>query len=983
MRHRGLLRCSQTLAMLLLALAWAECRGAEGPAKSVERRAPSVERGEQKDADDPLQLDEPGQTVWLDELDVSLSECGWEHTRSKRSVGGNPLRLRGQLYERGVGTHPPGHFLVALNGGSRRFRAVVGIDDEAGGGGSSEFKLVGDGRLLWESGILRGRDPAKQADVDIAGVKLLDLIVTVGGDGYGNDHTDWADARFEVVGERPKAAVPPEPTDYEVAQREFDEARGVTRDAKVRAQVCNPASLVDEKDRDATDAILRRTAALLAKLESLPGVHGRTLSAEEKALAALQAENAGADLADTAAREAFYGRATKLQRRIAFANPLLDFDRILFVKKHFYPPSEGEGNHMCDQYFGFMALPGGGLFVLEKPFSDHPAARDILADSACESGRLAGRTLDGGGFLSPEPSYDASTIVFSWTEGERTKYKWTERSTYHLFAVRPDGSHLQQLTDGPWNDIHPTWLPNGRICFISERRGGYGRCHGRPVPTYTLHTMNADGSDITCISFHETNEWWPSVNHDGMIVYTRWDYVDRGFNQAHHPWVTTPDGRDARAIQGNFATNQGDRPHMEMSVRAIPGSRQYVATAAGHHGQAYGSLVLLDPAIADDDKMGPLKRFTPEIRFPECEGGRHVYATAWPLSEDFHLCVYDPAADARRGTKNRFGIYLVDAFGNKVLIYRDPRISCLSPIPLRPRPVPPILPSGTLVGRPNAAAPPADQLPRTAPVGVLNVYDATLPWPEGTRIVALRIVQVLPKTTPSADSPRVGYGHQKNARAVLGTVPVEADGSAYFELPVDVPVFFQALDEQGLAVQSMRSDTYVHPGELLTCQGCHDPRPERRSLNRVAIAMTRPPSKIQPDVEGSNPFSYPRLVQPVLDRNCVECHLKSQDKKAPDLRAGDWRKNPSYWYTSYINLQSYAFFFDNAVFTIPRTIPGHFGARASKLYQMLAKGHHDLKLSKEDLHRITLWLECNSDFFGAYKHTQEQAEGKVVRPSLE
>jgi len=915
------------------------------------------------------------EVVWLDELDVSLSECGWAQTRSRRSVGGNPLRLRGKEFKRGIGTHPPGSFVVELAGGSTRFRAVVGIDDEANGGGTSEFMVVGDGKLLWTSGVLRGNGPTKQADVDVTGVKVLKLVVTTTPDGYGNDHTDWADAQFEVVGTRPKAARAPEPSEFERLGREMGNLRGRFR--QLEPQTLNVASLILESDRDPVDVVLRRTGALLAKVKTLPGV--RDLSAEEGALARLREHERRVDVSDLVGRERLFEGILGLRRKIALANPLLDFERILFVKKHCYPPSEGEGNHMCDQYFGFMAIHGGGLFVLENPLSDKPTARDLLADSVCENGRFKGKKLDPGGFLSPELSYDAKTILFAWTEGERTKYRWTERSTYHIFKVNVDGTGLRQLTDGPWNDFDPCWLPNGRIVFISERRGGFGRCHGRPVPTYTLHTMNADGSDIVCISYHETNEWHPSVDHSGMIVYTRWDYVDRGFNQAHHPWITTPDGRDARAIQGNFATNQGHRPHMEMDVRAIPGSRKLIATAAGHHGQAYGSLVLLDPKIADDDAMGPLKRITPEIRFPECEGGRHVYGAAWPLSEQFYLCIYDPNATARRGTRNRFGIYLVDAFGNKELIYRDLKISCLSPIPLRPRPTPPVIPHATLVGRPDAPTP--TSLPETATVGVVNVYDGRLPWPEGTRITALRIIHVVPKSTPHADGPRVGYGRQKNARAVLGTVPVEADGSAYFEMPVRMPVYFQALDEKGLAVQSMRSDTYVHPGETLLCQGCHDPRPQRRSLGQMAMAMSRPPSAIQPDVEGSRPFSFPRLVQPVLDRNCVPCHIKNPTK-APDLRAGDWRKNRSHWYTSYNNLQKRAFYFDNAVFTVPRTTPGKFGARASKLYQMLAKGHHDLELSPEDLHRITLWLDCNSDFFGAYKHTMEQAAGKIIEPEL-
>jgi hypothetical protein len=406
-----------------------------------------------------------------------------------------------------------------------------------------------------------------------------------------------------------------------------------------------------------------------------------------------------------------------------------------------------------------------------------------------------------------------------------------------------------------------------------------------------------------------------------------------------------------------------------------------VATAACHHGQAYGSLVVLDPSAPDDEMMGPVKRLTPEVRFPESDGGRQVYATAWPLSEEFYLCVYDPNGEARRGTRNNYGIYLLDAFGNKVLIYRDPAISCLSPMPLRPRPAPPVVPHHTLVGRPGQENASPERLPETARVGLVNVYDGLLPWPEDTKIKALRIMQVLPKTTPSANGPRIGYGDQKGARAVLGTVPVEDDGSAYFELPVGRPVYFQALDEQGLAVQSMRSDTYVHPGETLMCQGCHQPRPSASASTSAPRAMLRAPSRIRPDVDGSNPLSFPRLVQPVLDRHCVACHDK--EPKAIDLKPGDWTKNHHRWYTSYENLRGFAFFWDGAGWTTPRTIPGQFGARASKLYAILTEGHYDVKLPPEDLHRITLWLDSNSDFFGAYEDTDAQARGEIVRPTLE
>ncbi|MHC4744327.1 MAG: HzsA-related protein, partial [Planctomycetota bacterium] len=569
------------------------------------------------------------------------------------------------------------------------------------------------------------------------------------------------------------------------------------------------------------------------------------------------------------------------------------------------------------------------------------------------------------------------------TEGEATPFVWTERSTFHIFKVNVDGSDLVQLTDGPVNDFDPCWLPGKRIVFISERRGGYGRCHPRPVPLYTLHSMNSAGGNIVRLSHHEANEWHPSVNHDGMIVYTRWDYTDRGNIQAHHPWITTPDGRDARAIQGNYGKSRQARPIMEMDVKAIPDSRKYVATAAAHHSQAYGSLVLIDPRVEDDDAMSAVRRLTPDAPFPEAEVGWNegqLYATAWPLSEYFYLCVYDAEGSGRRGMSNNYGIYLVDAFGNKELVYRDPEISCLSPIPMRSRKAEPVL--ADMVG--------GDETPEDtgmATVGLINVYNSLKPFPEGTVIKALRIIQVLPKTTPLINEPRIGYGNEKGARAVLGTVPVEADGSAYFEMPPDKLVYFQALNERGLAVQSMRSDAYVHPGERLICHGCHEPRHSTPGIRqRFADAFQRAPSKIRPDVDGSNPFSFPRLVQPVLERNCVACHEKEHE--APDLGKGDWEKDANYRYASYMNLREFAFFY-GAVrnkydpWSEPRTEPGRFGARTSKLFDILEKGHYDLELSREDLHRITLWLDCNSDYFGAYEDAKAQARGDIVRPELE
>lgn len=721
---------------------------------------------------------------------------------------------------------------------------------------------------------------------------------------------------------------------------------------------------------DHTRDVLKNARALYARVAAMPGADSQLpeLAVRLGALAA-RLEALTEDVPEDA-RRALYLDARRVKRDIAFSNPLLSIDSLLFITRH-----DPTGlYHMVHQYYGFNAVPGGQLLVMRDPFGS-PQLEDVLASARVENGRLTGQSLAGGSFLSPDVSYDGKTILFAYSEAKGEYLEWSPRSSFHIFRVNADGTGLTQLTDGPFNDFDPCLLPDGRIAFISDRRGGYLRCGGSapPVnsPTYTLHSMASDGSDITCLSFHETQEWQPSVNHAGMIVYTRWDYVDRDTNAAHHIWTCYPDGRDPRSFHGNYPLEREGRPWMESRARVVPGSHKYVATATAHHGIEFGSLVLIDPRLEDDGAMAQVTRLTPEVAFPEAEvevrkiPGSMVYGAPWPLSEDDYLCVY--GADA----KNR-GVYWIDRFGNRELIYRDPAISCLSPMPLAPRPCPPVIPRQT--GGPGPAT-----------MAVMNVYDSDFEWPEGTKVAALRIIQVLPKTTPPADIPRIGVARGTNARAVLGTVPVEEDGSAYFEAPAGRLLYFQALDARGMAIQSMRTGTYLHPGEQLTCRGCHERKHEAGPPSGTPLALRRAPSQIRPDVNGSYPFNYVRLVQPVLDRNCVECH---KEKNALDL-TGEIEEKYG-WTRSYTNLaEKYGFYFNSskggisdAVHGGSRSTAGAFGAQAAPLLDYLGEKHYGVQLSDEDFHRVTLWLDCNSEFYGAYENVEAQSRGETVWPTL-
>jgi len=805
---------------------------------------------------------------------------------------------------------------------------------------------------------------------------------------------------------------------------------------QVAHQTFNPQALILEADRDPLDIVLRRTAALLADIQQMQDAPDLTDMAAE--LGKLQSEAFKLEVSEKEQRSVIYEKACRLRRRISFSNPLLNLDDIVFIKRH-----NSLYSHMADQFYGITAQPGGGLYILSDAFGKDPEVRDLLENSRVISGDLAGQKLsggpnrrwrqtfhdqtaslsgektEGGAFLSPDLSWDGRQILFAYTECrgdthhlthmDHSKGHWDEGRCYHIFRANTDGSDLVQLTGGTFNDFDPCWLPSGRIIFNSERRGGYLRC-GRVCPTYTLHDMAADGSDIRCLSYHETHEWQPSVAHDGRIVYTRWDYIDRWSSAAHMPWVMMPDGRDPRAIQGNY-TDRMTRPDMEVDLRAIPGSHKFVATATGHHSQAFGSLVVIDPRVEDDEQMSMIKRLTPDVGFPENQvyvegkGMPGDYGEAWPLSEDYWICVYEPNVwiGISQPLNATYGIYLMDSFGNKELIYRDPDISCHNPIPLRPRPIPPVIPDGSLRV--------AEGEPAEAVVGLVDVYNSLNEWPEGTEIKALRVYQVFPLPIPSwHEKHNVGLQIPGSisvnlTRAVLGTVPVEEDGSAFFIVPARKELFFQALDEKGMAVQTMRSGTHFMPGENATCNGCHEPRHKAAIATGTSppLAMQRAPSRLEPDVDGTNPFSYPRLIQPVLDRNCVGCHVENADK-APRLDSelvqdpgGGWMNIPTTYFASYLSLTpefgTWKYSDENLTGSLWDLVtskdltstPGKVGARVSKLYRMLQEGHHDVELTDEDLHRIIVWLDSYSPFYGVYEPEggEAQLRGEIVYPTLE
>jgi hypothetical protein len=694
-------------------------------------------------------------------------------------------------------------------------------------------------------------------------------------------------------------------------------------------------------------------------------------------VARLQAAEQEAAACDASTDEthwhSIYFAVRTIVRELAFANPLLDFDRIAFVKRAptMFP-------HLSDQCYGWWARPGGGLYVLES-FRNPDAATIRCLTSDWPEGNIQGLDL----------SFDGHRALFAFSRyypqvanitNKRDKNNIAEEVFYHLVEMDLATGQYRPLTQGKYDDLEGRYLPSGDVLFLSTRKGqfvqtsdantlqtlhdtlpdSYVRCGGddyRPCPVFTLHVVNPAGTKIWPASAFETFEYTPSIADDGRVLYCRWDYIDRFNGHFFSLWSSNQDGTNPQLVYGNYTV----RPQATLEPRSIPHSHKMLFTAGAHHSITGGSLVLFDPSRGLEGEE-PLTRITPEVPFPETEENvESYYANPWPLSEDFYLVSWSNRKLPPHGRYeddsnpiNAQGIYLYDRFGNLELLHRDATISSMSPIPIRARTAPKQHAGATDLAEHQAGE-----------VLLQDIYQG-LPGIERGTVKQLRIVGALPKVQPNMNTPSLGVSHEETGKFVVGTVPVESDGSAYFQLPAGLSVFFQALDGDGMAVQTMRSLTYVQPGQTLSCIGCHESRyatPE----NRISLALARGPSKIRPDVEGTWPLRFDALVQPVLESKCVSCHQPgASDALAAKLDLTDGNA----WKT----LIEYAGGdLSKLVFERDASIPGDNPARNSQLLKYLQADplHRDLNLSSDQIRRLAAWMDTYGHTQGAFSQEQE------------
>ncbi len=666
-------------------------------------------------------------------------------------------------------------------------------------------------------------------------------------------------------------------------------------------------------------------------------------------LDALEARRATLEKAGNTEAVLAWNREFEAFRREALvANPLVSGQPLVFVVRNQYREEHHntETMFLADEVAASCFQAGGALKILDLKTGGPP--RTLLNTAT-------------GLIRDPDVHFDGKKIVFSMRKDRA--------DGYHIYQINTDGSGLKQLTSASGVfDIDPLYLPDDSIVFTSSREPKYCQCNRHLMGN--LYRMEPDGANIHQISKNTLFDGHASLIPDGRILYDRWEYVDRNFGDAQGLWTCHPDGT-SHALHWK---NNTAAPEAILNARAVWGTPLTIGVFATLH-DPFGALALIDRRLGLEGKL-PVVRTWPSGAVNLIDEKRQQLQLFRRIQERYQdpYPLFDPEAGALAGKfflcsrwspDAAWGIWLVDVFGNELPLYKESP-GCFDPMPLCSKPRPPVIPSVRNFKN------------ECGSFYVHNVYDGThMKGVKPGSVKTLRVVEAPEKRFWSSGEHWHGQGgmwpamnwHDHGNKRILGTVPVEADGSVYFELPSERFVFFQLLDENGMMIQSMRSGTIVQSGERSACVGCHDDRlvASAPKTMPVSLAMRGETRKLKDWYGPPREFGFMAEVQPVFNKNCVSCHDYGKDagKKlnlAPDRTL--------IFNTAYMELWRKGY--TGCIGAGPAELqPAYsWGSHASRLVRELrdkkVPEHKDLKLNAEELDRIITWIDMNGVYYPTY-----------------
>jgi mono/diheme cytochrome c family protein len=588
-------------------------------------------------------------------------------------------------------------------------------------------------------------------------------------------------------------------------------------------------------------------------------------------------------------------------------------EEIVFAERH---PGRDLGGHYYANFGYWCTDPSRWL---------HGADGGSLCKLNLRSGELM-RLVDdpAGAVRDPQLDFDARRIVFSYRKGGTHHY--------NLYEIGVDGSGLRQITSGDWDDVEPAWLPDDRIVFCSTRCKRYIGCW--LAPSATLHRCDADGGNLRRLSSGSFTENTPSVLADGRVLYTRWEYVNRDPVSFHHLWTMGPDGTGQMVYLGN------ERPGgVFIDARPIPGGNQIVLiNSPGHGRNEHAGHVCIGTPQSGPNGPGALKQVSREADFRD----------PFPVSDNTFLVAC------------RNQLQLLDGEGRAEPIYTS-AVWIHEPIAVVGR------------ARPPVPAPRVDLASTTATIVLDDVYRGRrMAGVKRGEVKRLLVLEDLPKPANyhGGGSQPIGHGVTSTLKRILGTVPVEADGSAHFEVPAMRSVYFVLQDAQERSIKQMRSFVTLQPGETVGCVGCHEPRQETPAASRGSLfATARPASAIEPVADVPAILDFPRDVQPIFDRHCVACHNARQPDGGVVLVGDHGPVFSQSYYAMFLHwqIQDTSGPPRDGTGRQPGNDPPHATySSASPLVAKLDGSHHDVRLSDHEARVIRLWIDTGATYPGTY-----------------
>jgi formylglycine-generating enzyme required for sulfatase activity len=632
-------------------------------------------------------------------------------------------------------------------------------------------------------------------------------------------------------------------------------------------------------------------------------------------------------------------------------NPAIDFDQILYTKrkdwlhpKEYSPQRGGKSVGLPTNFEGNSLMTSFGweselnYIDIRKPLSE--------PDTIYKP--------EGGLFVGDlNLNFDADKILFSSVDA---------KGVWQVFEIKPDGTGLRQVSSSKYKEVdnfNGIYLPDGRIMFSSTSGLQAVPCVNGVSPVGNLHIMNADGSGMRRLTFDQESLWYPTVIASGQIMYTRWEYTDSMHFFTRIIMTMNPDGTSQKSHYGSNSF----WPNSIFYPKQLPGQpTKFIGVVSGHHNtRRAGELYIFDVAKGRKETTGVVQQIPTNVEKSSLGTiGDGIVDKLWPkFLHPYPLTAKQFLVSCKPGEDSHWGIYYVDVFNNVVLLREETGFALFEPIAKKSTPKPPVIPD-----RVNLDS-------KTGTVVIQDIYEG--PGLEGVprgTVKALRLFSYEYGYNKMAGHALIGVEGPWDVKRIMGTVPVNEDGSVMFTAPANRPFSIQPIDAEGNALQIMRSWTMVSPGEVSSCVGCHEDA-SMAAIPRRSQAMTQAPSPITPWYGPNRGFSFDAEVQPVLDRYCIGCHDGSPaNSNKPDFRGMAAKKDKNGFSAAYNSLHPFVRR-PGLESDVDLQVPLTWHSNTSELMQMLRKGHHNVKVDEEGLERLRTWIDLNVPALGSWTEIQK------------